>query len=399
MDLQPSMKQSERIAVMSAFFTNGVLLSAWLSRIPFIQDDLGLSESALGLALFGGSLGVISALLASGSLIARFGSRRMTTIGAVWFCLMLPMVALMPTGLALAGGLFFFSASISIMDVSMNAQAVVVEQHAKRPLMSSFHAMWSIGAAVGGVIGSQMARLGIVPLWHFLGVSIVFGLLFLPFTFKLVPRERMQEDTLNPDEKAPVFQLPARALWPLGAVAFCAAIGEGALSDWGALYLTDTVGSAESIAAAGYATYAGMMTVGRLAGDQLSKRLGSVQVVRYGGVLATGGLLLAILYPQITTVLIGFGMVGLGLSTIMPLAFSAGGNHPSVASGVGIASVATIGYTGFLAGPPIIGLIAEATSLRIAMMLITALIATLIVSAGAFQVKPQSEVIELPASG
>jgi MFS family permease len=374
-----------RWAVLAMFFANGALLANWLSRIPQIQASLAMSEGQLGLALMGLAVGVLTALSLAGGLIARFGSRAVTAAGGVLLCLLLPFLALMPNAVALGVSLFLFGAAMSMMDVSMNAQGVDVERALGRPVMSSFHAAFSIGGFAGAAIGAVMAYLGIGPALHFVLAGAAFLLLILLAAPRLLPIAPEAE----PDLSGPVFRLPARALWPLGAVAFCSSIGEGAMADWSAVYLKSVVGATDSIAALGFAAFSITMTGGRLLGDNLATRFGGANLVRTGGVTASVGLLLAILLPQVAPVLLGFAAVGAGLSIVVPLTFSAAGNVPNLPAGVGIAGVATIGYAGFLAGPPVIGLVAEASSLRVAMLLVLLLVGSLIFTSRALAVAKQ----------
>lgn len=374
----PSLRMA-RWAVLAMFFANGALFANWLSRIPQIQANLAMSEGQLGLALMGLAVGVLTALSIAGGLIARFGSRAVTAVGGVLLCLLLPLLALMPNAVALGVNLFLFGAAMSTMDVAMNAQGVDVERVLGRSVMSSFHAAFSIGGFAGAAIGAVMAYLGIGPTLHFVMAGAAFLLLILLAAPRLLPVAPESE----PDLSDPVFRLPARALWPLGAVAFCSATGEGAIADWSAVYLKSVVGTTDSIAAIGFAAFSITMTGGRLLGDKLAMRFGGATLVRAGGVAASVGLLLAILLPQAAPVLLGFAAVGAGLSIVVPLAFSAAGNVPNLSAGVGIAGVATIGYAGFLAGPPAIGLVAEATSLRVAMLLVLLLVGSLIFTSSA----------------
>lgn len=362
-----------RQAVIAAFFINGALLATWVSRIPAIQTKLGLSEGSLGLLLLGISVGVLTALSLAGSLIARFGSRSVTIVGAVVMCVSLPLLTLIPSAIALWGALFIFGGAMSIMDVAMNEQAVWVEREEKRPLMSSFHAAFSIGTLTGALIGSGMASISaLTPFMHFTIVSVVFGSIMLFLSSHLL---RVKQES---SEKKAVFSFPKRALWPLGAVAFSCAIAEGAMADWSAVYLSQVLNTNASFAALGFAAFSLTMTIGRLLGDRLSLRWSPAIIVRVGGLIATLGFVVAIAAQEPIIVLIGFAAIGLGLANIIPLSFSAAGNYPGISTGVGIAGVATIGYAGFLAGPPIIGLIAELTSLRIALLIVTVLLASLV---------------------
>jgi MFS family permease len=381
MNSQTHSIQAARWAVLAMFFANGALLANWLSRIPQIQANLGMSEGDLGLALMGAAVGVLTALSIAGGLIARFGSRTVTAAGGVALCLLLPFLALMPNAVALWICLFLFGAAMSTMDVSMNSQGVDVERALGRSVMSSFHAAFSIGGFVGAAIGAAMAYFGIGPALHFVMAGVGFLLLILLTAPRLLPIPPNTE----PDVGGPVFRLPARALWPLGAVAFCSSIGEGAMADWSAVYLKSFVGTTDSVAAFGFAAFSITMTGGRLLGDNLSMRFGPAKLVRAGGVAASLGLLLAILLPQTIPVLLGFAAVGAGLSIVVPLAFSAAGNVPNLPAGVGIAGVATIGYAGFLAGPPAIGLVAEATSLQMSMVLVLLLVGSLIFTSSALR--------------
>lgn len=371
-----------RIAVLLMFFINGAVFANWVSRIPQIQDKLTLSEGQLGVVLLGVAVGVLVALSLVGGLVARHGSKRVTTGGAIALCLLLPLLAWMPNPEFLWINLFFVGMAMSTMDVAMNAQAVEVEQRANRPLMSTFHAAFSVGGFAGAAIGAGMAAASIDPTIHFLVAGIGFLLLTLVSRRNLIPHERT-ETTGGGD---PVFQLPSRALLPLGIVAFAAAIGEGAMADWSGVYLSDVVLTDDGVAALGFAVFSITMTIGRLSGDWLSSRFTEVPVVRLGGLIASLGLLLAILVPQPLPTLLGFGAVGLGLSTVVPLAFSVAGRIPGISSSVGIAGVATIGYAGFLAGPPVIGIIAERTSLQVALLLVAALAFTLLFTAQSLRV-------------
>ena len=276
--------RNSRVAVLAAFFINGALMATWVSRIPTIQLKLSLSESALGFMLLGSSAGVLVALSMAGGLVARFGSAKIALIGGIALCL-----SMLPLGLAnhpiiLWISLFAFGAAISLMDVAMNDQAVLVERKAQRPLMSSFHATYSIGGLFGALVGAAMAGAVIfTPFLHFLIVSgVMAGLTIFAARF-FIPT--VQETA----ENSKTFQFPDRVLWLLGAVAFCAAIGEGSMADWSAVYLTKVFGTSASYAALGFAGFSLTMTVGRFLGDALIARWNATVVVRVGGIISTLG--------------------------------------------------------------------------------------------------------------
>lgn len=387
MSSQTSTVNQARIAVLAMFFINGALFANWISRIPQVQDNLSLSEGQLGLVLLGLSAGVLTALSIAGGLVARYGSRRVTIIAAVILSVLLIPLPWMPTSFTLWLNLFVFGMALSTMDIAMNAQAVEVEARAARPLMSTFHALFSVGGFVGAAIGVGMASYDIEPRIHLLFAGILFGSMILLFQRHLLDHVASEKT----DEQEKVFQFPARPLLPLGIVAFAGAIGEGAMADWSGVYLSDVVNTDAGTAALGFTVFSITMTVGRLSGDWIAERYSAALLVRLGGLVATLGLLVAILFPTPIIVLLGFGAVGLGISTVVPLAFSAAGRFPGIPSSVGIAGVATIGYAGFLAGPPVIGLFAEATSLPFAfLVIVVTLMATLIVTGRALNTSATS---------
>jgi len=375
-----------RLAVLGAFFANGALVATWVSRIPAMQNRLGLSEGVLGFVLLGLSTGMMAALFVAGGLIARFGSPRVMLVCALVSCFMLPFLVLASHPVLLFAVLTVFGAGISAMDVAMNEQAVLVERRAKRPLMSSFHAGYSVGGFAGSLLGAGMAALhGFPPLIHFLIVGALFAAAMCAAFSNFLPGES------SSGKKGPVFRLPVRSLWILGAIAFCSAIGEGAMADWGAVYLTQVLKTDAAFAALGFAAFSLTMTLGRLFGDYLSGVWKSELIVRVGGLLAAAGLILAALTNEPLIVLVGFAAAGAGLANIIPLLFGAAGNFPGISPGEGIAGVATIGYMGFLVGPPLIGTIAEKTSLRAALVMVALLIGTLIFTGKAIAVKKETE--------
>jgi MFS family permease len=348
------------------FLICGIVFATWVSQIPQFQDRFNLSEGALGVILLAGSAGTLSMLAAASGLIARFGSRAMTLAGSSALSLLLPLIALAPHPILLWIALYAFGASMSLMDVSMNAQGVEVEQRKGSPVMSSFHAAFSIGGFIGAAAGAWMVSLDATLLLHFAGV----GLLCL-IAVGLASRALLHIEH-EVRSGGSVFQIPARALWALGLVALLSSLGEGAMADWGAVYLTEIVRTTASFAALGYAAFSILMTVGRLSGDWLTAHLSRPMLVGVGAGIAGLGLTAALLIPAPGVALVGFALVGLGLANVIPLVFSAAARVPGIGSSRGIAGVATIGYGGFLAGPPLIGLVAEVTSLRFGLALVAA---------------------------
>src|ERR671913_846679 len=342
--------RSAWFAIAAVFFVNGVTLASWISRIPTLAERLHLSPGQVGLALMALAAGALVAFPTAGRLVDTRSSAFTVVCFALVMILSLPLVGVAPQLLTLFVTLFIVGFGNGGMDVSMNAQGIQVERVVGRSIISSLHGCFSLGAFMGAAIGAGVAQLGAPPLIHFLGVS-VFGLAALSWIRRwLIP------DTKDPrkSDAAAAFALPPRSLWLLGALALCASVGEGAIADWGGLYLRDVLGTGSSVAALGFAAFSVAMLAGRFSGDALVQRFGAPRLVRAGGTLAALGLGGALLLNQSGIMLIGFAAVGLGLSIVYPLVFSAAGNHPTVSAGRAVASVATVGYGGFLAGPPIL---------------------------------------------
>jgi MFS family permease len=304
----------------------------------------------------------LAGLSLAGWLIERFGSAQVTTRGALASVLTLPLLGLAPHPVVLWLALAASGVAISVTDVAMNTQGVAVEDRYGRPVLSSLHGLFSVGGLVGAAFGGLMAFLDLTPVLHFLLAAALLGGLVVFAAPRLLPTVGTQRG------RRPVFVRPSRALLGLGVVAFCSTIGEGSMADWSAVYLDGTLNAGPGLAAAGYAAYSLLMAAGRLTGDRLNERFGPMALVRSGGGLAAGGLGLALLAAHPAAAIVGFACVGAGLSSIIPLVFSAAGRTPGMSSGSALAAVATVGYAGFLAGPPVIGVLAELISLRGALL-------------------------------
>lgn len=374
-----------RRAVSVLFFLNGVIYANWVSRIPAVQIERGLSHGELGLALLGIALGALIAMPAAGAWIARVGSARVTRITTAFFCLLMPTLALAPNLVLWGLALLVFGAMHGALDVAMNAQAVVVEKRYPRPIMSSFHALFSTGGLVGALMGGAIAAQGIKPIPHFIGVSAamaVVAVLLLPYLLS-----GGESTGRAASASKPIFTLPPRSLLALGAIGFCVLMGEGAMADWTGVYLRQTLSSSEGLAALGYATFSVAMAGGRFVGDWLTAKLGPVRLVRLSGVLAAAGLSLSLFTSNPMVALLGFIGVGAGFATVVPIIFSAAGRSPNVPSAVALSAVTSMGYFGFLAGPPLIGFVAEVIGLRGALGLIVLMSLTLVVLASSVRAK------------
>ncbi len=360
--------QRARWAVLAVFGLNGFALGAWFVRIPAVQDRLGIGEGLLGVALLGAAVGALLSMTVTGALISRLGSRRVVGATALLLPVSLIPLALAPNVPALALALVLVGASNGALDVSMNSHAVVVEERYGRRIMSSFHAAFSFGALAGSVLGGGVAYLGVDVLPHFLVVFVLATLAAVPAYRALLP-----SDADAAEGGTPAFARPTRALLGLGVISFCVLLGEGAMSDWSAVYLDDTLRTGPGFAAAGYAAFSLAMALGRLFGDRLTERFGPTRLVRLCGAIAALGLGAALAVGDPVFALVGFACAGAGFSVVFPLALSAAGRTGDVATGPALAAVSTAAYTGFLVGPPTIGFLAELAGLGAALYLVVGL--------------------------
>ncbi|MFB6677323.1 MFS transporter [Streptomyces sp. NPDC056390] len=365
-----------RYAVATVFCVHGAVTGSFATRVPWIQDHAGVSAGQLGIALAFPALGASLAMPLAGWVSHRFGARTaLRGLLALWtLALILPSLA--PNLAVLCVALFAYGASAGMSDVAMNALGVEVENRLDRSIMSSLHGMWSVGALIGSAAGTLAAHLGSdARLHHLLAAATltVVGFIACGGVLDLRPTED--------EEPPPRFALPPRSALLIGAVGFCAVFAEGASLDWSAVYLRDVLDTSAGLAAACTTAFTLTMAVARLAGDRIVDRFGAVRTVRVGGVGAALGGLLVVVAPNPAVAMAGFGLMGLGIAVVVPLAFAAAGRsgpNPSQA----IAGVATITYTSGLIAPSAIGTVADATSLVVSFGLVTFLACGLAVFAG-----------------
>jgi len=354
------------------FFINGAVLASWVAHIPAVKAEHGIGDGGLGLVLLSMALGSVLTLPIAGWLIARRGSGVMTTAAALAFSLALPLPIISPTvslavlTLALLGG------CNALLDVSMNTQAVAIEEGYRRPILSSFHGLFSVGGVAGASLASGAMALGIRPVWHVLGVAAVAVAVVAGVAGDFLSSKG------RPD---PVFVRPPAALVGLGLLTFCGLLTEGAMADWSAVYLHDALGAPPATAATGFAAFSLAMAAGRFGGDALARRLGPRLLLRTSAAVAAAGLGGALLLGRTPAAIVGFGLVGLGIANVIPVLFSAAGRVQGTPRGTAMAAVATTGYGGYLVGPPLIGLAAEGTSLPVALGIVCA--ACALIAAGA----------------
>lgn len=352
-----------RIAVSTVFFLNGVGVASWVVRIPAVQTRLALSPGSLGLALLGMSLGALISMPIAGRYVVRLGSRPVTVVGAFAFAATLLLPGAAPGMWWLFLALLIMGIANGVVDVAMNAQAAAVEKAYARPIMTSFHALFSAGGLVGSSLGGVIAGAGISPELHLAVTALAIALVALGVAPLLLHADADRSDDAGHAAHVSLLRLPPPLL-TLGALAFCILFAEGAMADWSAVYLHNVSHAGEGRAAIGYAAFSVTMALGRTIGDALVARFGAARVVRVGGVAATLGVALALGDPRPALVSLGFAAIGAGLASSFPSVLSAASRVPGVPAGAGIALASTVGYTGFLSGPPLIGFVAQVTDLR-----------------------------------
>ncbi|MDW3195217.1 MAG: MFS transporter [Cytophagales bacterium] len=353
----------QRIAVSAFFFINGFTHANWASRLPELQTFLGISHSGLGSLLFVMACGALFAMPFTGALTARFGSHKVCQFTGILLAFVSASIALQ-NNLYVEGVIFMITGFANgSMDVAMNEQAVLVERAYQKPIMSSFHAFWSIGMAIGAGSGAIFAKAGI-PLKVHMFVIAGFALIsFLWASNKLIKVQKAAEEN-----KPPAFILPNSIIAPLGFIAFCGMLSEGSMIDWSAIYINEVVGSSKTISAISFGVFGAAMTLGRIFGDYFTLRLGKKKLLVIDSILAIVGLSVVLLFPVMPITTIGLFLIGIGLSTIVPIVYSTAGNTPGVSPGIGISMATTIGYSGFFIGPTSIGYLGDHYGLRIALV-------------------------------
>ena len=362
-----------RVGAAACFLVTGVISASWASRVPAIKEDLSLSDGQFAIALLGLEGGAVIGLQLGGLMVPRTGSRRALIASLLAFSAALLGPAVAPSVLVLAASLFLFAALNSVVDVALNAQGVAVQRLMGRPTLSGMHAMHSLGGVLGAGVGALAARLGVEPSPHFLlaaAVTVVVGLSVMPL---LLPSWVDAEEETWGDAMADTNGLTqwfsgwSGPIALLGALAFCFTLAEGAGLNWSAVYVANSLGATEALGAIGLGVFLGAVTLGRLVGDRLVSRFGSVGVFRAGAVVAGLGFGGALVVNTPVAGLIGLGLLGAGIANALPLAIAAGGNAPGETPATAAARVSTLGYLGSFIGPVLVGGLASLSSLPFAL--------------------------------
>ncbi|AWH84598.1 MFS transporter [Flavobacterium album] len=365
-DIKASYLKRIRWAVTLFYFTMGLNFATWASRIPDIQASLGLTEGDLGSLLFAIPLGQLCIMPFSGRLAVKYGSHRTVVLG-----LSLYVCALIGLGFAreqwqLSLALFFFGICSNLTNISVNTQGIYTEGLFRRSVMSSFHGAWSTAGFTGALIGIGMKSLHLEPKIHFIAVAVlIWGVIIFNYKYLVKVKSRQKQK-----EKRKLFSKPDTVLVWLGVMSFCCMLSEGIMFDWSGVYFRKVIGARGPLAVLGYASFMAFMAIGRFSGDIIIRKLGRKRVLQIAGCMVSFGLYSAVALPYIVPATIAFMLVGLGVSTIIPIIFSVAGNRPNIPPSIALQTVSSVSFLGFMLGPPVIGHVAQATSLRMSFAII-----------------------------
>ncbi|WP_328663793.1 MFS transporter [Streptomyces sp. NBC_00328] len=378
--------RAARAATYVYFVLCGTLMGAWVVHIPAAEERVGISHATLGGLLVLLGLGAFTGMQVAGPLTDRFGARVVVPTGGVLCGAALVLPGLAHDPWTLAGALLVFGFCNGWLDVSMNAHAVHVEKAYGRPVMSGFHATFSVGGVIAALVGAGAATAGLEPVASMAVMGAVGVVIALASARALLPRSPAVAGPgfMEDPEVAPTVTRRAAGgrVWLLAVLALMVMLCEGAANDWSALHLKDVLGASAGTAAFAYGTFAAAMTIGRLVADRLVARFGSVAILRHGAAMAAAGITLVALGPWMWAAFTGWALFGLGLSGTVPQLFSAAGHTDPAAAGANVSRVAGLGYVGMLAGPAVIGWLTHLVALNHAFVLLTLLCVTTAAAAG-----------------
>lgn len=354
-DSSDAVLRAASLATRLFFLVAGVALSSWAPLVPYAKERTGLDEAGLGLLLLCLGLGSVTAMPLAGGLASRWGSRPVILVGALGLALLLPPLGMAHHPWALGAALFGFGASLGALDVAINIHGLEVEQRVGRALMSHFHGFYSLGGLVGSALMTVLLTRGLGPAMAATTAAGVVGLCGLIAAPRLL--------AARPKPRVPFFVRPRGVVLLIGAIAFVIFLAEGALLDWGAVYLRETRGMAESWAGVGFVLFSCAMTVARLTGDRMVGRWGTQPVLSVSAVLAALGFAVIVVAPPMIVAVLGFAVTGVGAANLVPILFSAAGRQTAMPKDLAISAISVMGYAGILIGPAAIGWIAHYTSL------------------------------------
>ena len=344
----------QRFAIPSLFILLGMVYASWAARIPSIRDGLHLEAATLSVVLLCGGIGSVLSFPLAAWLNAHYGARRSAWYGGIGLLIALPCTGLAPNLPLLMLAMAMVGVGSGCFDVAINALGAAAEKRAGRSIMSLLHAWFCVGTFSGALLGSAMAGAGVSPAWHF-GALALLLLALLRRCYRSLPDDRTPR--LRGDR---LFVMPHGPLIVLGLIAFCGAIVEGSTADWSGVYMKDALGAGDGIAPLAFAGFTGMMLLARLIGDRLKEYMGARRVVGFGALIAAVGIFIAVGADAIPPAIAGFALAGGGVAMVFPFVFSAAGRHGPTA----LAGVATLGYSGGLIGPPVVGFLAQGWGLQ-----------------------------------
>jgi MFS family permease len=356
-----------RIAISIFFFVAGLTFASWASRIPDIKDQLALSDAGLGAVLFALPVGQLLSLPLSAWMIRKFGSRGVLIAMALLYPLTLVWLGTVTAIWELATILLIFGFWANSMNIAMNTQAVGLEKFYGRSIMASFHGLWSLAGFAGAIAGSLFVSAGFSPVIH-------FSLICLTTAFLVVASYKYTlADVPDKSNSKSLFVKPGKQILILGLIAFCCMLCEGAMADWSGVYFQKVVQVSKSFTTLGFVAFTGSMASGRFVGDWMVTKFGVKRMLQLSGYLISAGLLTAVLLPSMAGAIIGFLLVGFGVSSVVPIVYGLAGKTTKMSAGAALAAVSTISFVGFLVGPPLIGFVAQLASLRISFGMISLL--------------------------
>ncbi|MGJ4909628.1 MFS transporter [Bradyrhizobium sp. HKCCYLS2033] len=362
-----------RLATRLAFFVAGFGIACWAPLVPFAKQRLGVDDATLGLLLLSLGVGSVASMLAAGLLSARYGSKPVVVVSGIALALFLPLLAIAATPATLALALFAFGAALGSLDVAVNIQAIDVERLSERPLMSGFHAQFSIGGFAGSGVMTALLAFDVAPLLGTLACCA------LALAAMIVAAPRLMAS--KPAQTGPLLVLPHGAVLLLAALAAIMFLVEGAMLDWSALLLVGSGRLPAAQAGLGYIMFSIAMTAGRLVGDAVVARIGDRATLLGGSAIAIAGFVLLLTAPLVAAAMAGFALIGLGASNLVPVLFRRAGAQTAMPVGLAVAAVTTAGYSGVLLGPAGIGFVAAATSLPAAFWMLAGLLVIVLLSA------------------
>ncbi|MFD2202039.1 MFS transporter [Shivajiella indica] len=356
--------QKRRIALGSLFFIAGLCFASWASRIPDIQVKFNLSEAQLGTLLLGLPVGSLVALPLAGWAVHKFGSRTVILVSSIGYMTFLPLIGFSTSILMLVPVIMVFGMIGNMMNISLNTQALALEDSYGRSILASFHGLWSLAGFTGAGIGAGMIYFDILPKFHYLFIALIVALTILTSKTFLINESR------TGGGGGLVLRKPDDLLLRIGMIAFLGMLAEGCMFDWSGVYFKKVVEIEPGLVALGYVTFMGAMASGRFVTDRIINKIGKIKMLRFSGTLIFLGLTLSVIFPLPVAATIGFLMVGFGVASIIPIAYSTAGRSKLYSPGVALAMVSTISFFGFLLGPPLIGYIAELFDLKVSFTLI-----------------------------